>query len=313
MNLLLAILGMLALASGAFGAEIADIAWDQSNLETLRSFDKAAVARFLNSGDLSPGLPQRWNGDEPDILRDFDIADFTWAKLFGNSRYQLVVVFEPLGSSVVNTIAIYDRVSSGNISEQSINGKAITLEDGQANRPYIPKAIQDLNGDGNGELIIPAQLGVGLSGAAPAAIWPRVYKLQNGKYVEASRDFAKFYDTKVLPELNSEIAATREAAAREAQSMPNATLLQRGWRQRLDTLIIARDKILRVIGRDPKAGVQQAREWVTGPDPDPFFAIQVFEDMRDDEGEEAARRALHREIEADMARMKHEAGSNAQH
>jgi hypothetical protein len=117
----------------------------------------------------------------------------------------------------------------------------------------------------------------------------------------------------VLPELNSEIAATREAAAREAQSMPNATLLQRGWRQRLDTLIIARDKILRVIGRDPKAGVQQAREWVTGPDPDPFFAIQVFEDMRDDEGEEAARRALHREIEADMARMKHEAGSNAQH
>ncbi len=50
MNLLIGILGMLALASAAFGAEIADIAWDQSNLETLHSFDKAAVARFLNSG-----------------------------------------------------------------------------------------------------------------------------------------------------------------------------------------------------------------------------------------------------------------------
>ena len=48
-KILIAVLGILALASGAFAAELADIAWDQSNLETLRSFDKADVARFLDS------------------------------------------------------------------------------------------------------------------------------------------------------------------------------------------------------------------------------------------------------------------------
>ncbi len=141
----------------------------------------------------------------------------------------------------------------------------IRLE-GWKDRPYIPKVIQDLNGDGKDELVIPVQLGSGLYGAAPVAIWPKVYRLQNGKYVEASRDFAKFYDTQVLPELNSEIADFREGAAREAQSEPGARMINRGQKMMLDTAIITRDKILRVIGRDPKAGEQQAREWVTGPE-----------------------------------------------
>jgi len=41
---------LIALASASFTltAGIAEIPWNQSNIETLRSFDKAAVVRFLN-------------------------------------------------------------------------------------------------------------------------------------------------------------------------------------------------------------------------------------------------------------------------
>ncbi len=301
MNLLIGILGMLALASAAFGAEIADIAWDQSNLETLHSFDKAAVARFLNSGLVQRPFTGRVNPDndeEFDIVRAGDVEGFSWANLSGNNQYQLVVVFQPLGSSGANSMAIYNRDSSGKISEQEIQGHGIQLE-GWKDRPYIPKVIQDLNGDGKDELVIPVQLGSGIYGAAPVAIWPKVYRLQNGKYVEASRDFAKFYDTQVLPELNSEIADAREGAARELQSEPGARMINRGQKMMLDAAIITRDKILRVIGRDPKAGEQQAREWVTGPDPDPWNAAIVFGDMGGHEEDLlAAKLALKREVDA---------------
>jgi len=79
MNPLIAILGMLAFASAAFGAEIADISWDQSNLETLRSFDKAAVARFLNSGLVErpfTGRVNPANDEEFDIVREGDRGVF---------------------------------------------------------------------------------------------------------------------------------------------------------------------------------------------------------------------------------------------
>jgi hypothetical protein len=53
MNLLVAVLGMLALASGAFGANLADVPWDQSHLDTLRSFSAADVDR-LTEPDVDP-------------------------------------------------------------------------------------------------------------------------------------------------------------------------------------------------------------------------------------------------------------------
>ncbi len=195
---------------------------------------------------------------------------------------------------------IYSRDSSGKISEDAVDGQGIQLE-GWKDRPYIPKVIQDLNGDGKDELVIPQYLGRAGDRGSPSAIWPQVYRQQNGKYVEASRDFAKFYDTQVLPYLNDGIANAREAAVPEAQKMPGAPLKDRNAKLWLDALTVTRDKILRVIGRDPKAGEQQAREWVTGPDPDrdPLFAMIVFHDMGDHKEDLlAAKSALHREVEA---------------
>ena len=250
-NLLISVLGILALAGTAFGAEIADISWDQSNLETLRSFKEADVVRFLNSGLVEQPFVSFTHGDEESVTAR-DIEEFTWANLLGNNQYQLVVVFAPIGTSGANAMSIYSRDSSGKISEQEMGGLGIRL-DGWQDLPYIPKVIQDLNGDGKDELVIPESLGSFGDRSSPIAVWPQVYWLQDGTYVEASRDFVKFYDTQVLPYLDTGITNAREAAALEAQKMPGAPYKDRRAQQQLDAFTVTRGKILQVIGRDPKA------------------------------------------------------------
>ena len=291
MHLVILILGMLVLASAAFGGEIAEIAWDQSNIETLRSFDSEAIARFLNSGLVEQPVLAR--ADEDSVTAG-DIQEFTWANLSGDNQYQLVIVFPSLGSRAVNSLSIYSRDPSEKITEHEIKGTAIRLE-GSPNHPYIPKVIEDLDGNGKEELIIPTQMGFGMYGAAPVAVWPKVYRLQNGKLIDASHDYAKFYDAEVLPDLNREIEHARKGAALEDTTRG---LVSREYKMTLDTLIMARDKILRVIGRDPQAGEQQARAWVMGPDPDPSDAAIVFHDMGDHEEDlRAAHDLLKREAE----------------
>ena len=59
---------------------------------------------------------------------------------------------------------------------------------------------------------------------------------------------------------------------------------------------MCRDKILRVIGRDPAAGLAQAREWMTSPDPALVDNARiVFQDTGGhDEDVRAAKLALKR-------------------
>lgn len=51
-------------------------------------------------------------------------------------------------------------------------------------------------------------------------------------------------------------------------------------RHKIAGLTMERDKILRMIGRDPDAGLQQAREWMKSPDAALVEdAITVFRDI----------------------------------
>lgn len=64
---------------------------------------------------------------------------------------------------------------------------------------------------------------------------------------------------------------------------PLFDLAERGWREPqrlLASLLMRRDKILRVLGRDPNAGLAGAREWVKSDDPELVQdAVDVFEDI----------------------------------
>src|SRR5712692_467751 len=76
-----------------------------------------------------------------------------------------------------------------------------------------------------------------------------------GNMSRESRDFPAFYDDEVLLELDGEIS----------QYQAN---VGHGNSDDLAREIMVRDKILRALGRNPTAGLQQAYEWMHSDDPD---------------------------------------------
>jgi DNA-directed RNA polymerase specialized sigma subunit len=113
--------------------------------------------------------------------------------------------------------------------------------------------------------------------------WPAVYRLKNGKYVEASRDFPSFYISEVLPQLNQQIHEAEARISREPFQQETVAVLE-----------MEKNKILRVLGRDSSAGLQQAYEWMYSDDTQVLqCAIATFADIGGHETElRIARQAL---------------------
>jgi len=283
----LAVLVLVRGPATASAADIANIPWDESNIAALRSASMADVAKFVcdvDSQDDPEDTPPGW-GDT------CGVDQFSWARS-GNHQYLLVVSILSGGTSSYEWIRIYSRNSTGDISEQDeadgIRGYRIQLE--------------DLDRDGKDELILLEGFGEGPSHAeSPLVDWRKVYRLRNGKYVEASREFGSFYDTQELPKLEESITKLQSKLALEAQAKTSAEALLQKYRSPLisrtshlseaesaaiidlEQLVgfeMERDKILRVLGRDPTAGEKEARQWMTNPDPWIRNAsVAVFEDL----------------------------------
>ena len=254
--LALLIVVIAAVPAAAGGADIGSMPWDRSNIATLRSLSKADVVTLLNEQQRKVGVPLA-------PITTGEIGQFEWADLAGDGHYQLLLTFfEPC----VDFVDIANRDALGRVrGVQTIEGWA-----------DLKTGIRDLNGDGRDELIIARPL-VEYSCAAIAA-WTAVYRLENGKYVEASRDFPRFYDEQVLPGLQERIA--------DDQSKPG-----RGYRHLVAAAILERDKILRVLGRNRAAGLHQAYQWMNTDNLYLLFAAAAtFKDIGGHEEEAKAAR-----------------------
>jgi hypothetical protein len=134
-------------------------------------------------------------------------------------------------------------------------------------------ALADLAGDGRMELIVPVALTPYRSGTDPVATWRAVFSPSRGQYVERSADFPTFYQAGELPRIARELAQAEAA-------LPGA--FDRRPVHRVEALEIERDKIQRVLGRDPNAGLGQARQWAKSSDPvERTLAIGVLADLED--------------------------------
>jgi hypothetical protein len=115
--------------------------------------------------------------------------------------------------------------------------------------------------------------------------------------LEASPRYGAFYDSEVLPKLESDIAETRERATHWPalppppyfRSEPTPEQVAR-WQQKpaemVASLEMTRAKILRVLGRDPAAGEREAYEWMNSPDPQlRQDAVIVFADIHNHDDE----------------------------
>ena len=262
---------MIAFAGVAAGGEIDAVPWNQANIKTLRAMGKHAVFRFL--------IRQA----DPDNEIEWKESDLVWSYNWypaGDGKYELAIGYAS-GPDVGN-YAIYWLDAPGKVRSQEFGDSG----DAGADWYHGPQS-GDFKGDGKTEIVMLKSAG-GFSPRRtkfiPSGMWPQVWRLRDGKYVEASRDFPNFYEKQILPQLDKAIAQTRkEVGGPVPASIPpgdSQREYQSGRERYLAALIMARDKILRVIGRDPMAGLAQAREWMASSDPVLVDdAEAVFEDI----------------------------------
>ena len=251
-------------------AKIAQLTWDATNIEALRALDAAAIDKFART--VSPDM------DPPEVE---EVGGFMWADLAGDGKYELLVGAE---TKAYGCLYIYWQDAPGRLRLQEY--------DGGGGDPA--QNVKDLNGDGKKELVLDSTLDSEArtpSNSTPVAYWPQVYRLENGRYVEASHNFPRYYDTEILPEVEKRVSEMREEVAKfQSEPMPTPGLTP-GDQYRVDVMrflparrlaeaVMTRDKILRVLGRDPNAGLAQAREWMKSPDRELVVdAIVVLRDM----------------------------------
>jgi hypothetical protein len=261
----------------AFASDIGARAWNRSNISTLRGADKAAVAEFINS-TLKRGSLK---------VQPSDVTDFAWGN-GGGGNSNLLTLLDFSGRGVINIVTIYSRGPAGKIKSQEIFGWHLDS---------LGRRLRDLNGDGKDELIVPTEI------AAPGTwfpsmdtpTWPAVYELEGGRYVDGSRDFPNFYNTEILPALDKSVARLQHEAGVDS-----------GFGDALAQKILERDKILRVLGRNPTAGLSQAYVWMNSDDPQLLqCAVATFRDIGGhDEEMRAAQKKIGPAINHEMAARK---------
>jgi hypothetical protein len=231
----------------------------------------------------------------PIVIKPSDVHQFEWVNLADDGKLELAVVSSPSPGPCCAALNIYWQDAPGNIREE-----------GYGNAGNLKEVIRDLNGDRKKELVLYAYLDSDSyrGGIHPTGMYPKVYSLKDNKYVEASRDFPEFYDSEVLPDLEKKVKDLRAWIAKPPPSNPARphALPYAG----LAAAEMERDKILRMLGRNPTAGLDLARQWVHSDNPDVIEdAAVVFRDIGGYEDEaRAADAAFKRAFAAQRAEQR---------
>jgi hypothetical protein len=150
----------------------------------------------------------------------------------------------------------------------------------------LKTAFRDFEGDGIYELIADIYL-IGDGGLArPMAIWTAIFRWNGNKFERADYQYKDFYLEKI-PQLQSRIKDLKEDRSNlDLEDSSDNWILEA--KQNKDHAIavetILRDKILRTIDREKRAGFQTAFEWSISNDVQMRrYAAFVFEDIFDKE------------------------------
>ncbi len=122
----------LAVEGVAFSADIASLAWNQSNIETLRSFGKRAVATFVNELGHGEGTPN--------AMTARDIWELGWFDLAGNGKYELALITY---SRCCVDLILFWQDAPNDVRREAFLGAG-----------KLSSTIRDLNRDGKDELIL---------------------------------------------------------------------------------------------------------------------------------------------------------------
>jgi hypothetical protein len=187
------------------------------------------------------------------------VCSATFADLAGDGSYQLLASIDQSGRMFCNQVVIFSKTHTG--------FKSATLETWWLDD--VSKYVEDLRGDGRKELLVPQSLTF-YAGAKCMAAWTRVFRIIDGSLSDVSSEFPNFYSSR-LNELRRNLRKNSEYSV---------------------CLEIEADKIKRVMGTVPDAGLAKALAWMTSSDASlRLKAVCVLSDIGDTTSLEALRRA----------------------
>jgi hypothetical protein len=262
------LLTILPSASMAAGIDIGRVPWTEAHIKTLRAVGTSDVARFY----LKQTDPEEFMTES-----DLEVFNFEWHPV-GDGKYELAI-----GCATgpdISSLTVFWQDAPGRIRSQGFELSAQEGEEWYDDAPLWP----DIDADGKTELVLlegldykhPVTKAVFDRKFVPNTKCPEVYRLEGGQYMKASAAFPAFYDKTVLPRLDAAIAEKREEIKKRAGDKakpsaavpadPNDDYWQDPMRY-LAALIMCKDNVMRLLGRDPNAGLTLARLWAKDSDP----------------------------------------------
>jgi hypothetical protein len=233
---LLMVLGSLSGTDTSYAGEAGSRALDLVALT-----DRVAVDAFLRD-------------HAGDVYENATLGDFRTLKLDADGQLGLIATTDSSGRRFFNHLLIlYD------------DGKQVKVQEIDIwNMESLDGAVQDLDGDGQPELLLRQSL-TPYSGTRQMAAWTAIFRFDGQRVVDQSARFSQFYETQILPQLEIEISATKAKGPDNSFGS--------------DILEIERDKILRTLGQS-EAGLVSALDWSRSVDPmRRIFALAVLTDI----------------------------------
>jgi hypothetical protein len=189
-----------------------------------------------------------------DAYDDATLGDYRILDLGGDGKADLIATLDYSGRRFFNhLIVLHD--DGHKIAVQEIDVWQMEALDG---------VVQDLDADGRSELLLRQGLTPYL-GARPMASWTAVFRFSGHQLVDQSAMFPHYYETRIS-RLDHELAALGPSVS--------ADPYHRG------VLTIERDKLLRLLGLSPNAGLDSALRWARSEDPVyRVFAVAILSEL----------------------------------
>lgn len=186
---------------------------------------------------------------------DLEVGDFLATDLDGDGEPELVASIDYSGRNFFNRLMV--------AWQEPDRTRVQTLDVWHMEK--LAGTVQDLDGDGRKELLVQELLTPYL-GIRPYAVWTAIKSLEAAQFAESSSRFPAFYETKVLPHLESELTIIDPAADKHVRQVTE----------------IAYFTVLRVLGRDRNAGLERALVWSSDSDPlTRIYAVSVLQEIED--------------------------------
>jgi hypothetical protein len=183
------------------------------------------------------------------------ISDFKFADLNHDGQLELLAAVDFSGREQFNTLEVVRRVQNA-FSVQRLDAYDVRTLSGMT---------AGLASDGRQQLLVSTELTPYIGADKPQAKWTAIYGWSGPLLADASTQFSAYYRSAILGPLKRKLDSLRATA-------PNS----------LDTDIaqIEYDKVLRVSGQDPTAGLARALLWAGDSDPvRRIFASAVLADI----------------------------------